>query len=80
METAYTLMEAIKQRGVASIRQLSRELHMSPHTVIDYLRFFEEKGWVKSERIGRTKLVALTPEGEKVLEQLSQIITQFSVP
>ncbi|RLE96978.1 MAG: hypothetical protein DRJ57_04960 [Thermoprotei archaeon] len=77
---AYRIMKVLEERKLATIRQIQRESRVSQGAVVKYVNILEKRGYVKSIRLGKYRYVSLTEKGEKVLEQLSQIITQFSVP
>ncbi|RLE96977.1 MAG: MarR family transcriptional regulator [Thermoprotei archaeon] len=74
---AYQILEAIRRRQIATVRQVIKDTGLSSRTVVDYVRWLEEKGWIISQLVGRSKLMMLTDEGEAILEKLAEIITQF---
>ncbi|RLE98606.1 MAG: hypothetical protein DRJ96_00595 [Thermoprotei archaeon] len=77
VHVAYEILEAIRKRQIATVRQVIKDTGLSSRTVVDYVRWLEEKGWIISQLVGRSKLMMLTDEGEAILEKLAEIITQF---
>jgi DNA-binding MarR family transcriptional regulator len=73
----YQLMLAIKgmPQGVRPrIRELANRMHIQHHSAVELVNRLESGGYVRRERARddrREVLLALTPKGERVLEELA---------
>jgi DNA-binding MarR family transcriptional regulator len=73
----YQLMLAIKgmpERLRPRIREVANRLHVQHHSAVELINRLEAGGYVRRERAEddrREVLLALTPKGEKVLEELA---------
>jgi DNA-binding MarR family transcriptional regulator len=73
----YQLMLAIKgmpERLRPRIREVANQLHVQHHSAVELINRLEAGGHVRRERAEddrREVLLALTPKGEKVLEELA---------
>jgi DNA-binding MarR family transcriptional regulator len=74
----YQLMLAIKGMpdGVRPrIRELANRMHIQHHSAVELVNRLESRGYVRRERAQddrREVLLALTPKGERVLEELAR--------
>ena len=62
-----TLLKTLSIKN-KSLKMISRELGWADSTVFDKVGLMEEKGFLKSLRSGRSRIIALTEEGKRVLE------------
>jgi DNA-binding MarR family transcriptional regulator len=73
----YQLMLAIKGMPEGQrprIRELANQLHVQHHSAVELINRLETGGYVRRERTEadrREVVLALTPKGEKVLEELA---------
>lgn len=62
-------------------KELSDKAGMDPMTTSTVLRTLQKKGWIKrkfNKKDSRTRLISLTDEGKKIIEQATQIIKEFN--
>jgi len=52
---------------------ISKYLDITYSHVVKILSEFERKGWIKTEKTGRIKLLQLTKEGKKVSDTCKQL-------
>jgi DNA-binding MarR family transcriptional regulator len=76
--TQFTMLGAIAEQGSLAVGQLAEKMLMDQTSVTRSLKLLKEMGLVKSVRgrDGRTRLISLTPEGHRKLDEIMPLWEQ----
>ncbi len=76
--TQFTMLSAIAEQGSLSVGQLAEKMLMDQTSVTRSLKLLKKMGLVKSVRgrDGRTRLISVTPEGYRKLDEIMPLWEQ----
>lgn len=69
------LLKKIKESNpIKTITELTRDVYSSNISSLHNLRLFEERGLVKTKKVGRSREIRITEKGKEILRNLNKII------
>lgn len=74
------LLKKIKESSpIKTIAELTRNVYSSNVSSFLNLRLFEERGLVKTKKVGRSRKIWVTDKGRKVLSNLNMIMRRINL-
>jgi DNA-binding MarR family transcriptional regulator len=78
----YDILEFIYQQQemklMVTFKKLGKELSISKSTVAKRVKFLEQNGLILTVKIGRSKSISLTDQGEAIIKQSKKELNRFT--
>lgn len=81
-DSMYEILEFIyqqqKMKMMVTFKKLGKELSISKSTVAKRVKFLEQNGLIVTVKIGRSKSISLTDQGESIIKQSKKDMNRFA--